>query len=254
MKFTKERVVPEVYHINPLLYYWHISRYRFARQFVGRNSDVLDVACGTGYGAYELATTAKSVTGVDIDAETIAFAKQHFGTPRTTFIRANGSEIAAVLKGPFDTCVSFETIEHLTAEEQKGFLAGVRSLLSPDGSLVISTPNTELYDPDQAGSNPFHKHELTVQAFVALLGEFFEEVYLYGQRLTHTFDEKMRLARLSRLLRLMKRPSRAAARDLAAVSPTMIAQESDIEFTIFDVSHCLYVVAVCRRPRPATGR
>ena len=169
MKFTGERVVPEVYRINPLLYYWHISRYRFARQFVGRDSSVLDVACGTGYGSYELATIARSVTGVDIDAETIAFAQQRFGMARLTFVRANGSEIAAVLRGPFDVCVSFETIEHLTAEEQQKCLAGVVSLLSPAGSLIISTPNTKLYDPGQAGNNPFHKNELTVEAFSALL-------------------------------------------------------------------------------------
>ena len=48
--------------------YWgeHAARYIFALRFVEKKR-VLDIACGTGYGIAILKSTAKHVTGVDVD-------------------------------------------------------------------------------------------------------------------------------------------------------------------------------------------
>jgi 2-polyprenyl-3-methyl-5-hydroxy-6-metoxy-1,4-benzoquinol methylase len=71
LEFTGERYVPgiagEIAHEH-----WH--RYAFARAFVaGRR--VVDVACGEGYGSVVLADAAALVTGIDIDAATLAHAR-----------------------------------------------------------------------------------------------------------------------------------------------------------------------------------
>ena len=67
-----ERMVPEEAH--PRIFWEHIERYRFAREFVA-GKRVLDVACGEGYGAAALSRAgAVSVIGVDISAETCAHA------------------------------------------------------------------------------------------------------------------------------------------------------------------------------------
>lgn len=58
----------------------HLARYRFAsRSAAGK--DVLDIACGVGYGSELLmAAGAKSYTGVDINADEIAYARETYGS------------------------------------------------------------------------------------------------------------------------------------------------------------------------------
>src|SRR6476661_10381829 len=52
----------------------HLHRYRSVRDLV-RGKDVLDLACGEGYGSTLLSHFALSVTGVDIDEQTIRRAR-----------------------------------------------------------------------------------------------------------------------------------------------------------------------------------
>ena len=75
MEFTGERFVPtELGELS--LEHWH--RYAWCRQAV-RGLQVLDVACGEGYGTALLAQTALSVHSVDISAEAVAHARTHYG-------------------------------------------------------------------------------------------------------------------------------------------------------------------------------
>lgn len=53
----------------------HLHRYALARQ-LAHGKDVLDIACGEGYGSNLLATIARTVTGVDIDSEIVHHAKR----------------------------------------------------------------------------------------------------------------------------------------------------------------------------------
>jgi predicted RNA methylase len=50
----------------------HLNRYKFCEQFV-RGKNVLDAACGNGFGAYMLAEAgAQQVDAIDISPEAIA--------------------------------------------------------------------------------------------------------------------------------------------------------------------------------------
>jgi protein-L-isoaspartate O-methyltransferase len=53
----------------------HFHRYYVARQ-MARGVDVLDIACGEGYGSALLAQVARSVVGIDLDEEAIAHARR----------------------------------------------------------------------------------------------------------------------------------------------------------------------------------
>src|SRR5256885_16823278 len=61
MEFTGERYVPSM---RGQIKYEHLHRYAIASQLVA-GRDVLDLACGEGYGANLLAKRAASVIGVD---------------------------------------------------------------------------------------------------------------------------------------------------------------------------------------------
>src|SRR5579864_4749519 len=77
-EFTGERLVPDQVDVD--LFNEHLARYAFAAR-LAHGKRVLDAGCGTGYGSAELAHTALAVTGADIAAEAIAFAREHYRLP-----------------------------------------------------------------------------------------------------------------------------------------------------------------------------
>ena len=156
----------------------HLHRYFVARTLC-RGLDVLDIACGEGYGSAFLAQTARSVVGVDVDQATVAHASAAYAEPNLRFLEGDARRIP-LPDACVDAVVSFETIEHLY--EHDAFLAEVRRVLRPGGRFVVSSPERDVYSPTGAASNPYHVRELTRAELVALLSGAFVHVALQGQR------------------------------------------------------------------------
>jgi len=141
----------------------HIQRYEFAGRFV-RGCEVLDLACGNGYGSYALMNCgAQSVEGVDLDSSAIDYAKTHYRRDGLSY-NCRDAFAQAPVPGGHQVIVSFETIEHL--EKPAEFIEKLRGLVSADGVLVISAPNTLQYKRGETPiSNPFHLSEPTYDEF-----------------------------------------------------------------------------------------
>lgn len=153
LEFTGERFTPEcVREIR----YEHVHRYVFARGLVNGRS-VLDAACGEGYGSALLAETAASVTGVDLSAEAVGHAGARYPSPNLSFRQADCLELPFE-DGAFDSVVSFETLEHL--DNHEGLLSEFRRVLSPQGFLLISTPDKAVYTDRMGNRNEYHVAEL----------------------------------------------------------------------------------------------
>ena len=180
-----ERIVPN--EIPYSLWQEHINRYAFAAEFV-RAKNVLDVACGTGYGSAYLAESgAKEVVGGDISKEAITYALKNTRSDNLSFVLLN----AAKLPFPnctFDVITSFETIEHL--ERCRIFLAECKRTIKNGGFLVCSTPNKKRSSPHTKPLNPFHVREFYPMEYYRLLTSYFSDVTLYGQ---HFFSLKQRI-------------------------------------------------------------
>src|SRR6185312_17504105 len=102
--------------------YEHCHRYAFARRYVaGRR--VLDAACGEGYGSALLADVAQTVVGVDIEPDVIANATATYGKRTNLFFEAASVTRLPLPDASVEAVVSFETIEHLKAEDQPPMLA-----------------------------------------------------------------------------------------------------------------------------------
>lgn len=180
MEFTGERYVPELNEPEISFEHWH--RYLWSVPFCA-GKRVLDVACGEGYGAALLAETASHVTGVDADAATISHARAAYERDNLDFIRGPGQNLPIADADAFDVVVSFETIEHLSEEDQRCFLAEVRRVLTPDGVALFSTPNRTVYTDRPNYHNPFHLKEFYPKEFREVLGQSFAHVRLLGQRM-----------------------------------------------------------------------
>lgn len=140
--------------------WWHSRiRYLFARQLAhGRRA--LDLACGNGFGTVLLAEVADSVVGADRAPEAIEVARQLNGAPRVRYEALSGGALPFA-DGAFDLVVCLETLEHLRAADQPGFVAELVRVLAPEGLLVLSTPDrdAELAHGRLTGApNPYHLH------------------------------------------------------------------------------------------------
>jgi ubiquinone/menaquinone biosynthesis C-methylase UbiE len=157
--------------------HWH--RYLYARELV-RGGDVLDIACGEGYGSALLAQTARSVVGVDLSAMAIEHARHAYRSDNLRYLAGNALAIP-LEDASVDVVVSFETIEHF--RDHGPFLMEIRRVLRPGGLLVISTPDRDNYSPPGTPANPFHQLELTATEFRALLMPHFARLQILGQRI-----------------------------------------------------------------------
>ena len=178
LKFTGERFVPGV---GGEIVYEHVHRYAFARRYA-TGKRVLDVACGEGYGSALLATVAREVTGVDIDAATVDHAKSAYATQRNLSFVAGSATQLPLADASVDVVVSFETIEHLDAADQPRMLAEFARVLTPDGVLVLSAPNRPEYSESRGYVNPYHRHEHDRGELERLLRVTFPAMAWHAQR------------------------------------------------------------------------
>jgi len=180
MEFTGERYINNVDNAQISYEHWH--RYFYATQFV-HGKDVLDVACGEGYGADLMAQTARTVVGIDISQEAIDFARGHYPRNNISFVQGAAESIPLNGVKMFDVAVSFETLEHLDAASQESFLNEIRRLLKDEGIFIISTPNKLLYSDMPKYKNEFHRREFYENEFLEFLHRYFAHVSLSGQNI-----------------------------------------------------------------------
>jgi SAM-dependent methyltransferase len=136
----------------------HRGRYWWATPWVA-GKEVLDAGCGVGYGTRLLAGHGPArLVGVD-SAELVEADLRGLPFPADSF----------------DLVVCFEVIEHVEGHEQ--VLDELRRVLRPSGTLLISSPNRDVYAP----GNPHHVHEFLPDELRHALGQRFEHVGLHGQ-------------------------------------------------------------------------
>ena len=172
LKNDYERMVPE-FHKGTLMYAEHITRYLCAQQLV-QGKSVLDIASGSGYGTKILAKKAKIAYGVDIDKNSIEYARENYNAKNIEYIAGDGGAIP-LPDDSVDVVVTFETIEHIKDYER--FIREIKRVLKPDGLAIISTPN----DLEFAEGNHFHLHEFQYDELVRLVKKDFKNVDSYFQ-------------------------------------------------------------------------
>lgn len=174
MSFVERLVVDEESR-GTILYDEHIVRYEFAQQFVPGKT-VLDIACGSGYGAAALLQAgAKKVIGIDADQEAIKEAQQQFQAADLEFMVGDATALP-LADNSVEVITSFETIEHIPNYE--GYVSELVRVLTGEGVALISTPNRDVFGQ----KNPFHVKEFTKEEFVTTLKKYFQTVEILEQR------------------------------------------------------------------------
>jgi SAM-dependent methyltransferase len=174
LSLTGERTLPDV----PAENYWyrrHLVVYRWIAERC-RGLDVVDMACGEGYGTSVLAERAARVTGVDANPEAYEHARLKYSRPGVSFVR----DLVEGHAEPCDAVVFLQTIEHV--QNPVEILDHFRSMLRPGGVAFVSTPNVLTLAPEGAekSGNPWHVKEYRAAEFRALCERSFPKVELLG--------------------------------------------------------------------------
>jgi SAM-dependent methyltransferase len=171
LELTGERTLPDV----PAENYWfrrHLAVYEWIAERVA-GIEVVDMACGEGYGADVLARKARRVTGVDANPEAFEHARAKYTRPGVSFVR----DLIETYIEPSDAVVFLQTIEHVKEPEQ--VLAHFKAMAPV---AYVSTPNLLTLAPPGAdkSDNPWHLREYRAREFRALCESVYEHVELFG--------------------------------------------------------------------------
>lgn len=156
----------------------HLHRYSVALEIV-KGRKVLDIASGEGYGSFLLSKSASSVIGVDIDNDSIEKAKIKYQSSNLEFRNGSTSNIP-VHDNSVDVVVSFETIEH--HDEHEEMMLEIKRVLTPNGILIMSSPDKEYYSDKAGQNNIFHIKELYFSEFKTLINKYFKQTSYYFQK------------------------------------------------------------------------
>ncbi|MGZ4203152.1 MAG: class I SAM-dependent methyltransferase, partial [Thermoleophilaceae bacterium] len=174
LELTGERTLPDV----PAENYWfrrHLAVYEWVAERC-QGLDVVDMACGEGYGSEVLARRAATVTGVDANPEAYEHAVLKYSRPGVSFVR----NMVELYSEPCDAVVFLQTIEHV--QDPKAVLDGFRRMVRPGGVAYVSTPNVLTLAPpgEERSGNPWHVREYRAEEFRDLCEGSFDSVELLG--------------------------------------------------------------------------
>jgi ubiquinone/menaquinone biosynthesis C-methylase UbiE len=101
--------------------------------------DVLDLGCGNGAYTIEIARSARSVVGVDLDDAYLRELQPHMdGLSHLACALAVGERLPFA-DASFDCVFCIETLEHV--DDERAALAEIRRVLRPGGALLLTIPN-----------------------------------------------------------------------------------------------------------------
>jgi 2-polyprenyl-3-methyl-5-hydroxy-6-metoxy-1,4-benzoquinol methylase len=163
----------------------HVATYKYGLKFI-ENKRVLDYGCGSGYGSYFLSEKAKSVIGVDINPDAVLMAQKNYVSENLSF-----SEIKSLNEKDFDVITSFQVVEHVP--DAILYIKFLKSLLAPNGVLLITTPNCKnrIFKYIQSPWNEHHLKEYSRSSFEKLLQKGFNnyEILCIGSNNEFALEE-----------------------------------------------------------------
>jgi SAM-dependent methyltransferase len=129
-----------------------------------KNDRVLDLGCGTG--EFALSFPAENYTGVDIDENSINYAKVHY--PRK-FLVADARKLPFD-ENSFSSILIIGVLHHLSDDDCSRVFKEIKRVLQPGGRLLVM----EDIDAPDAGYLTHMMHRFDQGKFIRTVGEYYE--------------------------------------------------------------------------------
>lgn len=153
-----------------------LFKYKWIKEYI--KGDVLDVGCGCGYGTDFLSKGVKSIIGIDLSEDAIKYCNKYHSS-KAEFRVMSADSFSFNRK--FDTIISFDMLEHITAEQQEEFAKKTVEHLKENGTLIVFAPNKLTQSEDY---NEFHLKELTPIETKDLFLRHYKKVEMHGLFIT----------------------------------------------------------------------
>lgn len=147
--------------------------YQIALKYLKKNMKVLDIACADGYGVRMMSSSISLVHGADLDAESIAFARQHSAQKNVDFFVEDITNMSFD-DNSYDGVTCFETLEHVPED---ACLKELLRIIKPGGMLILSTPQNSY---GHIPVNSCHLVEYNLDYLLQLMSRYFHIVKVIG--------------------------------------------------------------------------
>ena len=120
-------------------YCWHDLKFRSVAAGLPRSGKHLDIGCGPGTFIGNYLDNIEAL-GIDLSASQIEYANRHYSTGAHRF---STQSVDSLLESGdrFDAITMIELVEHLAPGDAIQLFKQTRRLLSPNGILIVTTPN-----------------------------------------------------------------------------------------------------------------
>ena len=119
----------------------------FTKNLSASKGAALDIGCGSGILAFELAQYYDNAVAVDLSEKMLAIASQKRSAPNIEYIQMDASQLA--LDRQFDLIVSAATFHHLP--NLPAALDAIKKMLNPHGKIVFIDNISEVETPATIG-------------------------------------------------------------------------------------------------------
>lgn len=167
--FSERQIVSEDKKIlsgDQLTYHYDLAE-TFLKNKQVKSGSILDIACGTGYGAKKFSGKGFNIVGADYDHQQIEENKALLTQYKDIEFEQQDITKMSFATDTFDIVLSMETIEHV---EPHSTLKELKRVIKTDGYLILSTPQNSC---SSICVNPQHLYEYSLKELTELVSQYF---------------------------------------------------------------------------------
>ena len=173
------RATSAAYTSDPAMLSFILARYKFAAKMLTSKGRVLEIGCGDAFGSPLVAKCVALLVATDIDRETLADNAKRLSVPNLTFHEHDFAHGA--MRETFDGAFAIDVLEHIYASELPTWMKNICRTLTPDGVLLLGTPNETSQRYASKHSKEGHVNVHTANQLAALGREWFRNSFLFSQ-------------------------------------------------------------------------
>jgi len=151
------RVLPSQIFESQDNYLIHLARYMFAARQLSPDSKVLEIGCGSGYGARLLSDFSSEVDAYDISSSELKLEWDYFQEKDNLFFYDTLPE------KKYDFIVSFEVIEHIDNSNIEEYFKNIKTRLVDGGVCFLSTPRAIPYKERSKNRQKEHVYDILLK-------------------------------------------------------------------------------------------
>jgi 2-polyprenyl-3-methyl-5-hydroxy-6-metoxy-1,4-benzoquinol methylase len=169
----------QAYVNDPRMLSFIASRYKFASKLLTGSDVAIEIGCGDAFGAPIVAQSVKRLICTDIDEEMLGQNRARCAPFKNIEFRYHDFR-AGAFPEKARSIYLVDVIEHIFAEEESRFLANIVKTLTPDGFVLMGTPNKNAEQYASQHSREGHVNLKTQQTLRDLLSQYFQNVFMFS--------------------------------------------------------------------------